>query len=99
MSIVCLRPSGGSDAQKVDQAFTCLDRTRRAGRRSGLDCAGTDRILIMTYGEKPVRVILILVCLALFVPVVLTALARIVRLEAGAGWKACRNAITRAWGS
>jgi hypothetical protein len=89
---------GGFDAQEVDQPFARFDRNRRdriAGLGRGLGGARPDRVLIISNSDRAVRAILILLCMVAIVPVTMRALARIMRVEARNGYRACQKALTR----
>jgi hypothetical protein len=84
---------GGSDAQSVDQIFarSCCDWIARSG--CGLDYAGLKRVLIMSTSDRALRLAFILLCLFAILPVTITALAQIVCVEFGAGYRACKKAL------
>jgi hypothetical protein len=51
--------------------------------------------LIMMSADKAERVILMILCLIVLVPVAIAALAHIMRLEARRGYLVCQGVVTR----
>lgn len=79
---------------ELTSALLRTDRIADRGRR--LDRASLDWVLIMTGADKAVlRVVLIILCMVAFVPVAITALAQIMRLEARRGYRICQRAVVR----
>jgi hypothetical protein len=82
----------------VDRSFARFNRNwcdRIPARSRNLGCA-PDRVLIMARSDRALRIILTLLCVIAIVPVSMTALAQVMRLEARNSYQACQKAIARA---